>query len=297
MQVSCRETTRIGVVFFGITRSLRFTAASIRKNVIGPAESNGAVRVFAHFFDEQRIENPRSGENGFLYPREHEILHIDDLVIEAPNECLELRGFSTLTSFGDLWGDGFKSLRNLVHQLHSMERVTERALDWGADIVVFVRPDLEYHDSLEPVLRDARKLPETAFVPYWQAYGGLNDRFAVVSGQETARVYGTRIRRALDYCISLQRPLGSEELLAFSLEGLTVRSFGQRASRVRFDGSIRYERFDHPVTWKIIKHLSGEISNKQIRAFVRGSARLGQAVLIGPRYRGLDRFRGGDLGG
>jgi len=283
------KVPRIAIVFFGITRSLSYTIASIEKNLISPAQTLGEIKVFAHFYDQEKIDNPRSGEVGRLMRQEHNLLPIDDLVLETPNSAAIQESMDALTKQGDLWNDGFRSLRNLVHQLHSMENATARALSWCPDVIVFARPDLKYHDSLEPVIRTAIDADAPMLLlPYWQAYGGLNDRFAIIRGGDAGSAYGMRISRALEYCHESRNPLGSEELLHYVMAGWRIQTFGQRASRVRFDGTIKYERFDHPVTWKVIKLISAHLPAKSLRRIVSGVIRLGQSALIGSRYGGLE---------
>lgn len=252
---------RIAVCFFGITRSLSHTLPALEAHVIGPARAAGETRLFAHLFRQQRIDNPRSGEQGVLDPDEYRLLQVepDALLLEEPGGCLEPRGFDALKQFGDSWSDEYRSLRNLVHQLHSLDRVTDAALAWGADVVLFARPDLRYHDSLAGPIRLAVKAgPPLVQLPRWQPHGGMNDRFAVCRGPEAIAAYGKRIHAAADFCRESGEPLNGEKLVQFVLAraGIEVRSFAMRASRVRADGSQRYEEFARPevaalkATWR-----------------------------------------------
>ncbi len=79
----------VALCFFGITRSLRFTLPSIETNILGPLVSATAVSgrdllVYAHFFDQARIDNPRSGESGEMARDEHRLLATDWLRLEPP---------------------------------------------------------------------------------------------------------------------------------------------------------------------------------------------------------------------
>ena len=246
----------IAVCYFGITRSLEHTIDSIRANVIAPAAALGEVRVFTHVFDQNRLDNPRSGELGAMRVEEHKLLDSDWLSVEQPDECLAARGFTELAHGGDFWHDGGKSLRNLVHQLHSLDVVTRAALAWQPDVVVYCRPDLRYLDSLEPWLKHSVATPApTVWVPNWQHWGGFNDRFAICSSAAAA-AYGSRIDFALDYVKTTRRPLHGERLLAWVLkrEGIAVKTMTARAVRVRIGGREVRERFlpgwtDLPVEW------------------------------------------------
>src|SRR5690606_6498475 len=149
---------------------------------------------------QRGIDNPRSREKGVLRQNEHALLVPDWLELEEPDLCLAEMDFETLKSYGDFWKDEFRSLRNLVHQLHSLDRVTNAALDWKPDVCVFARPDLMYWNSFDRVLGEAIQAPHrTAFVPSWQHWRGLDDRFAVCIGANAVRAYGTRKHLALEF--------------------------------------------------------------------------------------------------
>jgi hypothetical protein len=215
--------------------------------VLTPAKSIGQTRVFAHFFDQAKINNPRSDEQGPLVRGEYTVLDADWLQLEQPNACLQVHDFEALKAQGDTWEDGFHSLRNLVHQLHSLSTVTEAAIKWNPDLILFVRPDLVYHDSLErPLRKMLRVKQETACLPRWQRWqGGCNDRLGICTCPQAAEAYGHRIRLAMDFCLENQRALHAELLLRFALEAQSIRIklMSERASRLRSNGVMQRESF------------------------------------------------------
>jgi hypothetical protein len=240
---------KIAVCFFGITRSLTHTVSSIEFNILAPIRKLGEVFVYSHFFLQKDIINPRSGELGELDLDEQRLLPSDWLQLEEPDACLSDYDFDQLRSHGDSWQDNFRSLRNLVHQLHSLNAVTTAALADGADICLFCRPDLTYHDSLlRPLKRAVATNVATVFLPYWQGNGGLNDRFAICVQKEAISAYGQRIQNAHAFCDSMMEPLNSERLLAYSisLAEVNIRKIGNRASRTRLGGVKKYEDFSRP---------------------------------------------------
>lgn len=249
---------KIAICFFGITRSLKFTIDSIEECVLSPAREAGEVKVFSHFFKQNQIHNRRSGEIGMLDIDEHRLLASDWIVLEEPDECLALNGFEALKKFGDCWGDEFSSLRNLIHQLHSLDQVTNKAIEWDADIYLFVRPDLQYHDSLQHYVQQTMENSEPVLlIPDWQHGYGYNDRFAICRSKAVAAVYGSRINSCLEYCINRKEPLHAESLLEYSLgrEGITPKPMEVRASRVRSNGSVRVEDFSGKRFSKLRKRL------------------------------------------
>lgn len=236
---------RVAICFFGIPRSLGMTRDSLLASIIRPIEGFAEVGVFAHFYLQDTIDNPRTGERGVL-SADREIVPYQTLIGEAPGHCLELWGFEDLKRYGDAWGNDFASLRNLVSQLHSLNEVTKLAESFVADVVVFARPDLWYYDSLVAyVEKAAATRRDLVMLPYWQPFRGENDRFAIVSGQRAIRAYGGRVRRSLEYCKSTSRPLHSESLVKFAIEGLPRRRIPARAARVRAHGLVEDESFNH----------------------------------------------------
>jgi hypothetical protein len=152
--------------------------------------------------------------------------------------------FREICAHGDSWGDNFKSLENLFYQLWSLSRGTDLALRSGANIVVFVRPDLLYYDSFRDLLRSVRKKDgDAVYLPIWQPHGGYNDRFAVCVGETAIRLYGHRINEAKNFCQSVQSPLNSEQLLKYALNAVPVNRVFLRGARVRVSGAPRQEDF------------------------------------------------------
>lgn len=239
----------IALCFFGITRSLRHTLPSIEAKAIRPARAAGDIRIYAHFFRQQHLVHARTGETGMLDLDEYRLLKPDWLELEEPDTCLETWDFEEMKRHGDFWQNDFFSLRNLIHQLHSLNRVTGAARADGAAICLFLRPDLRYHDSLAPAIARAQRALTAGRplvqLPWWQAWNGWNDRFAIATGDAAISAYGTRVTQLTDFCAQTGGPVHSERLLAFALDKahVPVRPILARASRVRLDGKERYEEF------------------------------------------------------
>ncbi len=231
----------IAVCYFGITRGLEFTLPSLQRNVVGAARSLGETRVFAHFFAQTHIDNPRSGEKTVLDPAAYKKLDLDKVELEAPNVCLETRNFALIKAHGDPWDDRFRSLSNLIHQLHSLEQVCKMALNSNTRVVAFCRPDLRYHDNLRrPIARALSTNSSKIWLPAWQSHSGRNDRFAICSGDEAIRSYGMRAQRMLEFCEESDNALHAERLVAYCLQRdrIAVEEISHRASRIRADGSV-----------------------------------------------------------
>ena len=236
---------RIVLGFFGLTRSLRLTAHAIVTNILAPLQEAGwDVARVGHFNLPARITNPRSGERGIVPDRrEASLLDLDLCWIERQDEAAIAAQFDLATAFPDAFGDSYASLRNLCHQLRSLDRLWSLVglLDPAPDdLFAFLRPDLLYLDRLDvaatllPLLRGECDL----VVPSWQGWGGINDRFAFANAR-AAPVYATRWRRFADGCLAMGG-MHAERFLDFAVRSadLRTRGTGLRAARMRANGGI-----------------------------------------------------------
>lgn len=236
---------KIAIGFFGISRSLRWNLQSIEKNIIFPARQLGQVRLFAHLYQQEYIENPRSGENSPLDQDEHRLLNCDEVVLEKPEICLAAANYPWILSHGDAFNDNGKSLANLIHQLHSLQVVGERIDSWRPDVVVFVRPDLFYLDSFyDQINYHLSSSPKKITIPDWQWYGGYNDRFCIC-GPIAAKIYSNRINVIPDYLSTTGGPLPAERFLRYCLHlnSIFPNWSKLRARRVRSHGYALLENF------------------------------------------------------
>ena len=233
----------IFIGFFGITRSLRHTSAGIARNIVAPLRRAGlGPRCFAHVHVPEAIDNRRSGEAGCAVdPTEAKLLGCETLIQEPQRLALVAEDHAFCSSFPDRFGDGYASVRNLCFQLRSLRMLWASMADRVGedDWVLFLRPDLDYLDPLDPHAAMACLDREGCDwgVPRWHGWGGLNDRMALCRGAAAAGVYarrGTAIREAT----ALLDGLHGETLLAYvaGQNAIRVGDFRMRAIRVRADG-------------------------------------------------------------
>lgn len=240
---------RLATIYFGIIRNVDATLGSLER--IGRTiDAEGIERVtIASLNRIPCIDNPRSGENGVAIaaddweriPADHRVLaDQDDRAIE--------RELAAAMAQPDLFDDGYRSVRNVLHQLASLRRgwlALERLEPKGFDAYLLLRPDLRYLDC--PSVRDlSARLPDgrSILIPPWHNNRGLNDRFAF-AGPAAARIYAMRFDRLTDYC--RRHPLDSEQFLAWVLAdaGVKLGALPVRAERVRADGVVRTVHGDH----------------------------------------------------
>ena len=287
---------RIAICFFGIPRSLEKTANSITENVIEPAAAIGDVTLLAHFFEQKKISNPRSGEIQVQLQKNNQHLPFDKIIATPPDTKEIQQLIQDSATYGDAWGDDFGSLRNLIHQLHSLKKAYALATEKHADIFAFIRPDLNYHDSLYSVFEEAQSLHRSGasriFTPDWQRWGGANDRFAIAVGKKAADAYGYRVESARRFCEEFGRPLHSERLLAFSLKlhGVQISHIRHRASRVRANDIQSWEDFNPNWSKKIQEQLKVQVrpKSKILYKVALLMSTTAFRILFASRYRNID---------
>jgi hypothetical protein len=257
--MSNMDKLKIGIGFYGLPRASAVTLPSIMANIIDPARGLSETIVRYHFFQQHCVYNPGTNENAELAVENFTLFQeAFEGFLESPGGIPEKRGFEAIKQFGDAWENQFVSLRNLLMQLHSLHHVTQQLLRETPDIVVFARPDLQYHDSFAKELASAIEDSQSvARLPDWQWCGGYNDRFCIC-GREAIMPFGYRIDSIGRYLDLLQRPLHSERLLQFALDtaGVRVHPVSLRASRVRAGGAVKQEKFrpagmSRRVRWRI----------------------------------------------
>lgn len=236
---------KIALAFFGLPRCSPVAFPSIERQLIAPLSDAGELQVCYHLYRQPHVFNPRSGEDD--PQREDNYLPFLPFRGRFEDRRPEASGqLQRLMAYGDAWQDQFHSLTNLVLQLQSLLAVTEQMAEDAPQVVVFARPDLLYHQRL-PLEQVAHVVshPDEVVLPWWESWGGFNDRFAI-AGARAWRAYGGRLLLADHYCQHTRQPLHSEKFLRYALRfaSVPVRTIGMRASRVRVDGRIEDEDFE-----------------------------------------------------
>lgn len=238
--------------FYGVDRSLKYTSYGIHRHLIAPLVRRGAaITVIAHFNQIDTIAGHYSKEGAVAFRRDRiSSLNPDILWVERQRDAAIDEEMQQLE--GVDWGVRTPlftgSKKNLMHQLHSLSRVSQ--LIQMADLhepVVFalLRADLQYLDDLDVEnIQDTLMSGQADIItPDWQKWGGLNDRFAFVS---PGAVHTILNRRSL--AGEFGRKYGfihAEKLLLFAAQSANLRHgfTSMRAERVRGTGRVAFESF------------------------------------------------------
>jgi hypothetical protein len=236
---------KIAVAFFGIPRNSTICFPSIEQNVLAQLPAGSDVKCFYHLYKIDEVQNTRSGEKGELKADNYQPFESMTGTLTSTEGVLERWDFEQVKAQGDTWADDYASLRNLIYQLNSLHTVTLMIESFDPDFVVFVRPDNFFHTALPGyVFNHPQVRRHNAYIPDWQWWGGLNDRFAVC-GRDTYVAYGKRVERIFDFCKATGRKLHSERLLKYALQQVDAKicTLPTQASRVRITGAFAEESF------------------------------------------------------
>jgi hypothetical protein len=247
---------RIGICFFGLTRSLQATAPMILQRVIRPLKAVATVTTFLHTYNLTQISNARSNEKNA--PNNVADLHLvepDVYQIDDQSKFLASLPAGFCRQKGDAWGDRFQSHRNFMCQLNSLAQVTKLVSKNGSfDAIVFVRPDMFYFTAI-----DAQQVLQSRsgeiYLPPFANWDGANDRFAF-GAPSTMMLYGNRQSDIAEYCKT--HPAHSERFLKWFLSrhNLTIRRTPLVFGRVRAPKQL----WEMP-SWRLVR-----VTNKTLDA-------------------------------
>ena len=237
---------KVGVIFFGLPRATGVTLPSIQRYIFD-ALKEYSVFVESCLTIQDSVNNPRSNELCALDQSNYDFFKTKPHQLFLPNELLDANLHHRLLLLGDAWQDNGQSLKNLLMQLHSLKLAYLKIKQNECDVYLFVRPDLLIHEYIpikEFIEQYAHK--KAAMVPSWQWFGGLNDRFAVVSAK-AADAYGLRYDQMLSYCLANKKPLHGESFIADCLKNnqTIIKTCRTKMSRVRASGEIKSEQFSN----------------------------------------------------
>lgn len=254
----------VAICFFGQVKNITPKQASnFVHQILEPlAKVYGQIDIYLHTYNMKEFTNPRNGEfdvpidvGGAIYTLMTTAINtgvgakvcVRRLKVSHPGKAdRSFRDVRHYLQNGDPWQNQGVSMLYFLRQLYSLDQVTKL---WEAeavatseltrtyDAIVYTRPDLHYFDTL-PV--DWKLSDRTIYTPWFDQWGGLNDRFAI--GVPTVmQAYGHRMHM-VDYF--LERHSGSMLWAEPFLHDVVIRLWGFthgrtenfRFTRVRANG-------------------------------------------------------------
>lgn len=234
---------KIAIIFWGLTRSLKYTIDSIRNNIFQILEKKSVeYDVFIHTLNiNDGYHNPRAKE-----PKVKTLISDDCVKLNPVKYCIENQkevqssiGLNQYRKKGDPWNTNprFKTLDNFITAMYSKMKSTQFSLDHGDyDYYMFVRPDVKY---IKPIDVNWFSLANdtTILIPDFHIFYGMNDRAAICT-KPVAKIYGLIFPHLLEY--SKKYLLHSEQTLKrhMDLNKISIKRIPFRFNRVRINGSV-----------------------------------------------------------
>lgn len=229
---------KVAIVFYGLTRNLRATFPSLKKNIFRCLSRQGIeFDVYLHTYFLETLTNFRSGEDHVpLDNDEWKMLYPLRYLVDVQDEVDKVLPHEEFCRLQNPWPETDptrNSMRNLLRQLYSLKRAWSMLESRPRyDGYLVLRPDLHYMPSVQ--FRFALPVPEREiYLPDWGGTGnGVNDRICLTS-YEGARVVMNRLDHVMEY--GRTRAPHSQMFLHFILEsnGFQQRLLCLFARRVR----------------------------------------------------------------
>ena len=242
---------RIGLCFWGITRSLRYTHNSIQNNIFNVlSQHNIDYKIYLHINKVDYLySKSRLGERNIKTNfEEYKLLAPDYFQYDKQEELVDRINIEQYYSHPDPWRDHTRTnLKNFIISTYSKWRVSQLLTDSGEqfDYVVFLRPDVKYIHKF-PVQELKNVHENNCLIPNFHRYGKppINDRFSI-SNQRNAIIIGQAYNHILDY--SKEKPCHAETFLSnwFKLNNIKQTIFNDfKFCRIRANGAVpRQDRF------------------------------------------------------
>ena len=232
----------IGICFFGVTRSLKWTIDNIEKNIFDVLkENNIPYKIYLHTYDLKELNAARSGEDhAILDPTEWKLLKPDEYKITNQEEFDKSENYDEYLTQGDPWKTDGENVKNVVRQMNSLEEVYKIAKPHEHEVYLFLRPDL-YYTPLDiwsvKYLIDNTKQTIILDPDYARDRGGLNDRFYFGTAKGI-NIIAQRGKYLKEY--AKEHPIHAEKFLLHVADEHKVRfdNLGMWAVRVRATGLV-----------------------------------------------------------
>jgi len=239
---------KIALLFWGLTRSLKYTINSIKTNIFKPlVDSNIDYDIFLHtFYFDGLFTNKRTKEFDInLDFEEYKLLNPDYYLIENQDEIKKQINFKQYKT-KKLYYDE-QTFDNYILSLHSLKKVVGllENTNNNYDLLIYLRPDVKF---LRPLPIRLFKFTNCGriMVPRFQSGKGYNDRM-FIGKQKQGIIYGNRFDYLLEY--SLENRIITEDFVKyiiikycsqFCALNMCIRKMDYSFLRIRANGEIAH---------------------------------------------------------
>ena len=232
---------KVALVFFGITRSLRYCIESIEKNIFNELKKENILYdIYQHTYTMENYSNKRTKEKqDIIDNNEYKLLQANYVMVESQEEIKEKLDLNKYRTHEDPWNTNYNSVDNMILGNYSKKQATSMVENSGIkyNYIIFIRPDCLYlHELKLEFIKLAND--NTIIVPNFHLHAKkLNDRFAITN-IKTYKIYGYLFDNLLD--MSKKMHLHSETILERILRNnnINIKNINFRFKRIRCNGQV-----------------------------------------------------------
>lgn len=235
---------KVAILFFGLTRSLKYTIDSIKEKVFNVlTKHNIEYDTYLHTYSiKGKYVNKRARESiDSVDNEEYKILQADYVEIDDQDEVKTKLKLEQYRTHRDPWDSKYNCVDNFILAQFSKARCVQMVEKTNKqyDYVIYMRPDCKYLNNLD--INYFKLVTDTSIcIPNFHLYGihKFNDRFCILN-MNNYKFYGNIFIQLLS--ISKCHPLHSETVLGREMivkHKLTVHKVKFNFSRVRMCGKI-----------------------------------------------------------
>lgn len=234
---------KVVLLFWGLTRSLKYTLNSIYTNVIKQLHlMNYIVCISIHTYMLDYLTNARSREKNlkldkkewaYLAPNYYKIEEQQDVI-----KNIDLPSYRKLTK--DPWKDKYKSFDNMVLGMRSQYMSYQNVKHLYFDYYIYLRPDVFYVDKLKYNMLSCCN-DNTIAIPNFGHYGGCNDRFAITTKKTVDCYHRFDFLKTCGLKILHSETILNKKLLK---SGINTKEIKFRFNRVRANGRMQMDYVD-----------------------------------------------------
>jgi len=232
---------KVALVFWGLTRSLKYTIDSINKKILNVLKKhNIEYKIFMHAWTVNSVyNNTRSKEaNIQLDNEEYKLLNPDYFETHDQDEFKKNIIFKAFRTHKDPWNTNYETVDNFICAMFSKSRCTQliRKSNENFDYIIFLRPDCMYLTCLDiSFLKLANN--NTICIPNFALYSNFNDRFCITN-MATYQLYGDIFSKLFMY--SKKMSLHSETIHynIIKQHKMNIKLINFKFKRVRANGTI-----------------------------------------------------------
>jgi hypothetical protein len=232
---------KIGLAFWGLTRSLKYTIKSINEKILNILNGNNIeYKIFMHtWFVSTLYNNKRANEtNIILDNEEYKLLNPDHIEIHNQDEFKDNINFKAFRTHNDPWKTNYQTVDNFICAMFSKSRCAQliKKSNENFDYIIFLRPDVMYLNDFNLIFLKLVN-NDNICIPNFALYSNFNDRFCICN-MNNYLLYGDVFSKLLNY--SKHYPLHSETFYykLITNQKININYIPFYFNRVRANGEV-----------------------------------------------------------